>query len=221
MKVNKQRFAIASAIAITMASLTSLQAEDNPFKFKPVSNANDMTTLAMGMCGGMMEGMCGGNMPHGISPSMLPKPESAGAKALSENCTQCHGLPAPGMHTAEEWPSIVGRMNMRMQMMDGMMGIDAPDQQELNTVIDYLQTHAQQPINTADYPDLDSDNGKVFTQTCIQCHVLPEPKQHTAEEWPNVVNRMLGHIAVRNKPMPRDDEIEQIITYLERHSDKS
>lgn len=221
---------MASAVVISLASLAVLQADENPFLLQSISkHSNSEQKIAMGkcggnmegMCGGMMEGMCGGNMPHGVSPSMLPKPESAGAHALIENCTQCHGLPAPGMHTAEEWPSIVGRMNMRMQMMDGMMGIDAPDQQEITTVIDYLQANAQQPINRSKYSNLDSADGKVFTQTCAQCHVLPEPKQHTASEWPNVVGRMLGHIAVRNMSTPDIQQVEQIVEYLQNNSDNS
>ena len=229
-KINKQKHTVASVVAISLASFTAIQADDNPFNLKPISKStSDMTKLAMGMCGGnmegmcggMMEGMCGGNMPHGISPTILPEPESVGAKAVTEYCVQCHALPAPGMHTAEEWPAIVGRMNMRMQMMEGMMGIDAPDQKDLTAVIDYLQTNSQQPIDKTAYPDLISARGKIFSQTCSQCHVLPEPKQHTADVWPTVVGRMLGHIAVRNKSMPNNENTKQIIEYLQRHSDKS
>jgi hypothetical protein len=50
---------------------------------------------------------------------------------------------------------------------------------------------------------------------------LPEPKQHTANEWPNVVGRMLGHITARNKPTPENQKVEQIIEYLQKHSDKN
>lgn len=222
MKVNKQKLTVASVVAISLASFTALQADDNPFNLKPIfKSTSDMRKLALGMCGGNMEGMYGGNMPHGISPTMLPEPESIGAKAVTEYCTQCHALPAPGMHTAEEWPAIVGRMNMRMQMMDGMMGIDAPDQKDMTTVIDYLQTNAQLPIDKTAYPDLKSASGKIFSQACSQCHALPEPKQHTADVWPTVVGRMLGHIAVRNKSMPNHQNTKQIIEYLQRHSDKS
>jgi len=226
----KKKLSVASAVTVSLVSLAPLQADDNPFSLQSFSKPSSAEQkLAMGrcggnmegMCGGMMEGMCGGNMPHGISPTMLPEPRSDGAKALIENCTQCHGLPAPGMHTAKEWPSIVGRMNMRMQMMDGMMGIKSPDEKEITTVIDYLQANAQQPINRAAYTDLDSTNGKIFAQTCAQCHVLPEPKQHTAKQWPTIIGRMLSHIAVRNKPMPENRKVKQITEYLQKHSDKS
>ncbi len=222
MKINKQKLTVVSVVAISLASFTVLQADDNPFNLKPFSkSASDMTKVAMGRCGGNMEGMCGMNMPHGISPTMLPEPESIGAKAVTEYCTPCHALPAPGMHTAEEWPAIVGRMNMRMQMMDGMMGIDALDQKDLMAVIDYLQSNSQLPIDKTAYPDLNSASGKIFSSACSQCHALPEPKQHTADVWPTVVGRMLGHIAVRNKSMPNNQNTNQIIEYLQKHSNIS
>ena len=150
MKINKQKLTVATVVAISLSSFTALQADENPFNLKPVSKStSDMRKLAMGMCGGNMEGMrggnmegmCGGNMPHGISPTMLPESESIGAKAVTEYCTQCHALPGP--------------------------------------------------------------------------------KQHTADVWPTVVGRMLGHIAVRNKSMPNNLNAKQIIEYLQRHSDKS
>lgn len=103
-----------------------------------------------GMMGGdhsmmwqMMPGMMGGALPPGIDPGLLPEPQSKGAQALRHYCTQCHGLPGPGLHTANEWPAVVDRMNRRMQMMKGMMRIEAPTPAELEPLVAYLQRHAR------------------------------------------------------------------------------
>ncbi|MDA8383833.1 MAG: hypothetical protein M0037_12420 [Betaproteobacteria bacterium] len=113
----------------------------------------------MGMHRDMMHRMMGGALPPGVDPALLPEPDSAEAHLLQQFCTQCHALPAPSLHTASEWPQVVERMNMRMQMMGrmmggGMMGIVAPDPVQLKILLGYLQRNAYKPINTMKYPDL-------------------------------------------------------------------
>jgi len=86
--------------------------------------------------------------PPGLKPEHIPEPESESVKLLSEYCTQCHDLPAPGLHTAEEWPAVVSRMNNRMQMMTNrgmmnMMGsIQDPSESEIKLILSYLQKHS-------------------------------------------------------------------------------
>ena len=88
----------------------------------------------------MMKGMMGAQLPLGLDPEHLPDPRSSGAQLLVQYCTQCHELPGPGLHTADEWPSVDDRMNRRMRMMSGMMrDIEAPDNDELRTLVAYLQ----------------------------------------------------------------------------------
>lgn len=97
----------------------------------------------------MMKGMMGALLPPGINPENLPDPQSTGAQLLAQYCTQCHELPGPGMHTAEEWPSVVDRMNQRMWMMSGqgmmrmMHDIKTPTDNELQALVAYLQRHAR------------------------------------------------------------------------------
>ncbi len=84
-------------------------------------------------------------MPQGIKPSQLPEPDSEGARLLGRYCSQCHGVPGPGMHIADEWPNVVARMNRRMQMMSRkrtMMRIEAPDNNELEILMAYLKKNA-------------------------------------------------------------------------------
>ncbi|QXP89196.1 hypothetical protein [Methylococcus capsulatus] len=187
----------------------------------------DPGMMRPGMMGGMhrnmMQRMMGGALPPGIDPALLPEPHSAGAMVLQDYCTQCHNLPGPGMHTAAEWPRVLGRMNMRMQMMGGgmmggMMGVMAPSRAELEILLAYLQKHAQQPINAAAYPDLGMQAGQAFSATCQQCHTLPDPRQHSAQEWPAVVERMRGHEAAMGKIVPDKTTTAEIIDFLRQHA---
>ncbi|HCA27802.1 MAG TPA: hypothetical protein DEP05_09255 [Betaproteobacteria bacterium] len=170
---------------------------------------------------GMMQKMMGGRLPPGINPAFLPEPRSEGARLLQKFCTQCHKLPGPGRHIAAEWPPVVARMNMRMRMMSRMgmtmMGrIAAPTEHEVDVITAYLEKYAQKPINPEKYPGLDSRAGKAFSFTCAQCHALPDPKQHTAREWPSVVERMKGHEAVMGKIIPDNNTTNEIIEFLKR-----
>ena len=60
-------------------------------------------------------------IPKGINPDALPGPDERGATILVLYCAQCHELPTPLMHTAEEWQGVVKRMQERMQVRRGGM----------------------------------------------------------------------------------------------------
>lgn len=173
---------------------------------------------------GMMKEMMGAQLPPGVEPNKLPDPQSSGAKLLAQYCTQCHDLPSPGMHSAQTWPSVVERMSQRMQMMSGrnMMGmmhdIEAPTDRELETLISYLQKYAQKPIDKSKYEDLNSTAGKSFEAICSQCHVLPDPKQHTVDEWPAVVQRMMQNMRLMGKSVPDEEAVETILGFLQKHA---
>lgn len=167
----------------------------------------------------MMQRMMADRLPPGIDPKLLPDPQSAGAGALERYCSQCHNLPGPGMHTVAEWPEIVARMTERMRMMNGMMGgVVAPTQAETDTLLRYLQAHAQRPIDAKRYSDLDSPAGRSFQATCAQCHALPDPAQHSAAQWPGVVARMQHNMAVMGRPAPDPETLARIMAFLEHHA---
>ncbi|MHB8455759.1 MAG: hypothetical protein ACYDDO_13945 [Acidiferrobacterales bacterium] len=172
----------------------------------------------------MMKGMMGDVLPPGLDPRLLPDPGAPGAHLLERYCTQCHNLPGPGMHTAAEWPAVVARMNGRMQMMSGGMmggrptGIVAPSGAELQTLTAYLQTHAQKPMDIAQYPDLNTPPGKAFYAVCTQCHALPDPKQHISSEWPGVVARMRHNMTVMGRTVPDRAVLSEIIVFLQSHA---
>ena len=189
----------------------------------------------MGMSGrGMADGptmmdregpqdMMGEVMPPGIDPALLPDSQSQGGLLLTRYCSQCHNLPGPGLHTAEEWPVVEERMNLRMQMMSrsNMMGIDAPDNSEMQAILGYLQENAQKPIDLTQYDDLDTSAGRAFQATCSVCHAIPDPQLHTSVEWPVVVERMKQNMVILGKTVPNEATIREIVGYLQRHAKDS
>ncbi|BAP87638.1 putative uncharacterized protein [Burkholderiales bacterium GJ-E10] len=173
---------------------------------------------------GMMQRMMGGSLPPGIDPALLPESGSRGAQALQRYCVQCHNLPGPGLHTAAEWPAVLARMNARMQMMQGMpmmqgmMHLEAPTPTEQAALLEYLQKYATRPIDRSAYPDLHEPAGRSFSSVCSQCHALPDPRQHTARQWPKVVERMKRNMLAMGKSVPGDAETKAITEFLQRHA---
>lgn len=170
----------------------------------------------------MMKRMMPDQLPPGVDPESLPEPDSTGAKLLRRYCAQCHDLPSPRMHSAEEWRGVYQRMNDRMKMMSigGMMGgmtrTETPDLKEEKVLLAYLQRHGLRAAVPNQISGLDSPEGMLFRQTCSQCHALPDPKQHTAQEWPGVVARMKGNMALMRKPVILTKEEQVIVEFLQK-----
>ena len=70
-------------------------------------------------------------------------------------------------------------------------------QREVAVLTAYLQKHGQ-PRWIPRIPALKSEQGQRYGIACSQCHELPDPKRHTAREWPGVVERMKRHMAWTN-----------------------
>ena len=172
-------------------------------------------------------------LPPTFSPAQLPEPASEGARLTLRYCVQCHNLSNPAMHHAEKWPAIVDRMVLRMQgrgnmgtlMHEMMAGVAAPTAEETRAIVGYLQKHAQAALDPALYPEVGRPSGEAFRIACNQCHVLPDPKRHTADEWPRVVARMQENMewmnrVVGSKPVPGEPQlrVEEINAFLQRHA---
>lgn len=176
-------------------------------------------------------------LPPGPDPATLPEPQSEGARLLQRYCVQCHHLPSPSMHTADKWPSIVDRMVWRMEgkgnlgaLMKELMGhVQAPTASEKKTLIAYLKKHGQEAIDPKKYPDLATPQGQAFELACSQCHAAPDPKRHTAKEWPAVVERMRRHLdwhgTIEGGPLSPKNAVElnvdDILAFLKKHSRKN
>jgi hypothetical protein len=90
----------------------------------------------------MGPGMMGGAPAPGAGEAKpLPGAGSVGAKLVSGYCVQCHAAPAPTLHTRQEWASVIGRMNLHMN--SGTTGIRTPSNEELQTILVYMQNHAR------------------------------------------------------------------------------
>ncbi len=172
-------------------------------------------------------------LPPGYDPAQLPAPESDGARLALRYCVQCHHLPNPAMHHAAKWPKVVERMVERMRghgnmgrLMADMMGaVKAPNDAEVDRLVGYLQRYAQAPLDPRVVPQAYLVEGEAFRLACNQCHVLPDPRRHTAAEWPAVVTRMERNMAwmnrvVGSKPVHGEPQlrIEAINAFLARHA---
>ncbi len=172
-------------------------------------------------------------LPPTFSPAQLPEPASEGARLTLRYCVQCHNLSNPAMHQAEKWPAIVERMVLRMQgrgnlgelMVDMMAGVQVPAAGETEAIVAYLRKHAQAPLDPARYPEVSQAAGEAFRIACNQCHVLPDPKRHTAADWPKVVARMQENMewmnrVVGSQPSPGEPQlrVEEINAFLRKHA---
>jgi len=146
-------------------------------------------------------------LPPTFEARQLPEPESPGARLALRFCVQCHNLPNPAMHQPAKWPAVVDRMVVRMEghgnlgkvMGEMMAGVQAPAAEQTQTLVAYLQKHAQTPLDPQRYPEIFRPSGEAFRLACSQCHVLPDPKRHTAREWPAVVARMRENMDWMNR----------------------
>ena len=171
---------------------------------------------------GMMDEMMSGRVP-GILPDQLPDPASIEAGLLVRYCAQCHNLPSPATHSAEEWTAVVDRMDRLMSSVEGMgrremMRIKRPTEDERKRLLRYLQAHALRPFSAPSIPLPDSPGAKMFQSVCTQCHVLPDIKLHTAEEWPGIIERMRMNMKVIGKREITDEERDAIADYLKQHA---
>ncbi len=174
-------------------------------------------------------------LPPTFEPAQLPEPGSAGAQLVLAYCVQCHNLPNPAMHHAAKWRPTVDRMVKRMQgrgnlgelMSEMMAGVKAPNAAETAALGAYLRKHAQKPLIPARYPEIDRPSGEAFRIACSQCHVLPDPRRHTAGEWRAVVTRMQENMqwmnrVVSSQPVAGEPQlrIAEINAFLARYARK-
>lgn len=154
-------------------------------------------------------------MPPGMPPDQLPKTKSPAAALLQTYCNQCHELPGPGRHTAEEWPAVFKSMMTLMEVgnrFGGLMGhIKLPDASQQAQLLDYLQSNSLKAI-TSNPVGL---GAVAFKGYCSSCHALPDPAQHTASEWSEVLKRMQRNMQIMKYRPPSSDSLIQIQLFLQ------
>lgn len=192
------------------------------------SRDGGMTHQETGPWGG--SGMCpmGRQMPAVPFPeNELPDPASPGAATFKRYCMQCHVLPSPNAHTAAEWDASLDRMVHRMRMMESeqtsswgkwMPAIAAPSEADVAHLRGYLKENALKPAPETLAPTEKGPGGEGFARVCSQCHALPDPALHTAEEWPDVVSRMHLNMQRMGVTSPEPQERAQILAFLTAHA---
>lgn len=170
----------------------------------------------------VMQSVMGEVLPPGTDPAALPEPESSGAQLLQRYCVQCHELPGPGLHTGEEWPAVVARMQDRiLRLSDSertLVHVTPLNTGEMTELLRYLKRYGYLPLDSSNYPDLDTDIGKAFSSVCSQCHALPDPKLHNKFQWREVVRRMRRNMELLGMTDPGDDAIAKALGFLETHA---
>lgn len=169
--------------------------------------------------------------PPNFNLADLPEPDARGATLLEVYCIQCHWLPAPQMHSAEEWPILMRRMVMRAQtlhdrmggpmtrgilgqyLLSGMASAQTPSVEDIDSLVAYLQRNAM-PVAGLDELGIGAEK-EFFVSRCGFCHETPSPSAHTAAEWPAVVARMHTNMALMTVRPLTDEETRRVLGYLE------
>ncbi|HXF96102.1 MAG TPA: hypothetical protein VNI61_08355 [Gemmatimonadales bacterium] len=150
--------------------------------------------------------------PPGITPADLPDPGSQGAQLLAKYCAQCHNLPAPSSHSATDWPGVVRRMWLRMEGLDPSLGVAVPTMQERFVMLDYLVANALK-VSGANLPP--GRGREDFALVCSRCHALPDPRVHSAQDWPAVFARMQRNMERMKTPALTGSQTTDILLYLQ------
>jgi mono/diheme cytochrome c family protein len=95
------------------------------------------------------------------------------------------------MHSATDWPGVVRRMWLRMDMLEPPFEVATPELGERLAMLDYLTANALQVNRStlAARPGRDT-----YQRQCARCHELPDPANHSAQDWFVVVRRMNQHM---------------------------
>lgn len=152
----------------------------------------------------------------------LPEPGSTGARLVGRYCGQCHEIPDPTMHTADRWVPSVAEMVRYMNLPAGRKAMEqpgAPSSEETDEILAYLKAHAHPGLDMEAYKAaLASEAGRDFRETCNQCHGLPDPRQHTADEWPWVVRRMRKNMLYKDIQPPDKAATARIVGFLQKYA---
>lgn len=179
----------------------------------------------------MVSSMGSGLPPPNFNLADLPEPGARGASLLRAYCIQCHWLPAPQMHAAEEWPVLMRRMVMRAQtlhdrmggpmtrgmlgqyLLSGMASAQVPSVEDIDSLTAYLQRNAMPVAN----PEMlgTGPESELFVARCGFCHEIPDPAAHTPAEWPTVVARMRANMVLMGVSPLTDADTRRVIAYLE------
>ena len=147
-------------------------------------------------------------LPPSLTPQQLPEADTAGARLV---CRVLRAVPSPAQSRDARCGPLEerrrahgvadGRSRQYRQMMQDLMADVKCRRDEQATLLRYLQKHAQRELNRGRYPDLNTDSGRRYSIACAQCHVLPDPRRHTAR---GMAGCRRAHAAQHGMGEPRD-----------------
>ena len=153
--------------------------------------------------------------PPGVTAADLPDPNSAGAQLVAKHCSQCHDLPEPAMHSAVDWPAVTRRMWLRVDGLDSTLGVAIASVSERFLMLNYLTANALK-VSGANLP---AGAGRdAFQLVCSRCHSLPDPRSHSAQDWPTVFARMETNMARMKLPPLQGTQTTEVLLYLQSAS---
>lgn len=127
-------------------------------------------------------------------------------------CGQCHSLPTPMAHSATDWPSVARRMWLRMEMLPASLGVQVPTAAQRYSILTYLLANSLKVSGSV----LPAGRGRdAFAAVCSQCHALPDPRVHSAEDWPAVYARMERNMERMQVTPPSATLTGDILVYLQ------
>ena len=153
--------------------------------------------------------------PAGVTAADLPDPNSTGAQLIAKHCAQCHSLPLPSMHSATDWPSVARRMWLREDGLAASLGVVVPTTSERFLMLEYLTGNALK-VSGATLPA--GPGRDAFQLVCSRCHALPDPKNHSPQDWPTVFKRMETNMARMKVPPLQGTQTTDILLYLQQAS---
>jgi cytochrome c5 len=155
-------------------------------------------------------------LPPPMAAADLPEPQSQGAQLVAQNCGgACHSIPAPNSHTATDWPVVLRRMWLRAGQLDTALHAPVPDNAARIVISEYLIANALKPSagTLPDYPGQEQ-----YIVTCGRCHGLPDPSQHSPQDWAAVVRRMNTRMETMLGDVLTGAQIQAVVMYLEQAS---
>jgi len=75
---------------------------------------------------------------NALKVGVTPPPPGKGREAFLAMCSRCHAAPDPGLHSKEEWPVVLARVERNMKRMN----VATPTGLESEDILSYLQSVA-------------------------------------------------------------------------------
>jgi hypothetical protein len=109
-------------------------------------------------------------------------------------------------------------MWLRTEGLSPTLGVNVPSVSERFLMLTYLTANALK-VSGANLPA--GPGREAFQLVCSRCHALPDPRNHSAQDWPTVFARMEGNMTRMKVPPLKGTQTTDILLYLQSASASS